>query len=69
MINYALSLWNLYKKKTGPGEQEVKDIAERFYVDLRDLIGVFEENSKGMTEGAVAYNVLDPGSTAISILI
>jgi hypothetical protein len=69
LINYALSLWNLYKKKNGPGEQEIKAIAEAFYEDLRDLVGVFEDNSRGMTPGSVPYNVLDPNSTAISILI
>ena len=69
LINYALSLWNLYKKKTGPGEPEVKAIAETFYTQLRDLIGVFDETSRGMTDGTVPYNVLDPNSTAVSILI
>lgn len=69
LINYALSLWNLYKKKTGKGEPEVKAAAEKLYTDLRKLIGVFEENSKGMSEGTIPYNVMDPNSTAISILI
>lgn len=69
LINYALSLWNLYKKKMGPREQEVKAAAEKFYEDLRHLIGVFERNSQGMTKGSILYNVMDPGSTAVSILI
>ncbi len=69
LINYALSLWNLYMKKTGKGEPEVKAAAAKFYSDLRNLIGVFDENSKGMTEGTIPYNVMDPNSTAISILI
>ena len=53
----------------GPGEQEVKAAAEKFYEDLRGLSEVFEKNSEEMTEGSIPYNVLDPGSTAVSILI
>ena len=53
----------------GPREQEVKAAAEKFYEDLRHLIGVFERNSQGMTKGSILYNVMDPGSTAVSILI
>ena len=69
LINYALSLWNLYRKKMGPGEQEVKAAAGKFYEDLRGLIGVFERNSEEMTGGTIPYNVMDPNSTAVSILI
>ena len=53
----------------GPGEQDVKAAAEKFYEDLRRLGEVFERNSEGMTGGSIPYNVLDPGSTAVSILI
>ena len=69
LINYALSLWNLYRKKTGPGEQEVKANAEKFYQDLRGLVKIFNENSQAMTEGSIPYNVMDPNNTAVSILI
>ena len=69
LINYALSLWHLYKKKMGPGEQDVMAAAEAFYGDLWTLRGVFEKNSEGMSVGTVPYNVMDPNSTAVSILI
>ena len=69
VINYALSLWNLYKKKNGEGEKKVKAAAEKLYQDLRELIGVFERNSEAMTEGSTPYIVMDPKGTAVSILI
>lgn len=69
LITYAVSLWNLYMKKTGKGEPEVKAAAEKLYTDLRNLIGVFQENSDNMTEGSIPYNVMDPSTTAVSILL
>ena len=47
----------------------MKAAAEKFYEDLRVLSGVFEGNSEEMTGGSVPYNVMDPNSTAVSILI
>ena len=43
--------------------------AEAFYGDLWQLRGVFEKNSEMMSVGTVPYNVMDPNSTAVSILI
>ena len=49
LINYAASLWNLYKKKgnkeKGP---QITEIAKTFYEDLRGLIVAFEAQSKRM---------------------
>ena len=69
LINYAASLWNLYKYKNGKGEREIRDIAEKFYNDLRELIIKFKEHSDQMTEGTIPYEVMDPNATAVSILI
>lgn len=69
LINYAISLWRLHKEKKGADEQEIKAIAEEFYCNLRELIGAFVEHSKQMTEGTIPYMVMDPNSTAVSILI
>ncbi|KAI1862623.1 uncharacterized protein JN550_010148 [Neoarthrinium moseri] len=69
LLNFALSQWNVYKKKTGPGEVEIRDISEMFYLELCRLAKVFYYNSKGMDEGAIPYMVMDPGFTAVSILI
>lgn len=69
IINYAHSLWCVYNKKKGPGEPAVKAAAEKLYKDLKEMTAIFDQNSKDMTEGSIPYNVLDPGSTAVSILI
>ena len=72
LINYAASLWNLYKKKSdkekGP---QITEIARAFYEDLRGLIHTFEQQSKEMGEKQqmIPYRVLDPRETAVSVLI
>ncbi|KAK4987243.1 hypothetical protein LTR50_004755 [Elasticomyces elasticus] len=69
LINYARSVWTLYKKKTGHEEQQVKAISNIFYNDLRNLIIKFNQHSRDMDEGTIPYTVMDPSSTAVSILI
>ena len=69
LVTYAASIWNLYRKKTGRNEQKVKEIAAKFYAELRRLIDVFEGHSEQQDKGAVPYVVLDPNTTAVSILI
>lgn len=69
LINYAESLYNLVRKKSGANDTKTKTIATKFYNDLRDMIIVFKANSDKMTPGTVPYIVMDPGATAVSILI
>ncbi|KAK6082808.1 lipoxygenase 1 [Seiridium cupressi] len=69
LLNFALSQWNVYKKKRGDNDVEVRDISERFYLKLCKLAKTFYCNSKAMDEGAIPYMVMDPGFTAVSILI
>jgi len=69
LTKYAKSLWNLVRKKSGMKNDMTKAIAEQFYLDLRDLIKRFKDNSDKMTEGTIPYVVMDPESTAVSILI
>lgn len=69
LLNFALSQWSVYKKKTGPGDIEIRDISERFYLELSRLARVFYYNSKAMDDGAIPYMVMDPGVTAVSILV
>lgn len=72
LINYAASLWNLYKRKGddvhGP---QIAEKARTFYEDLRNLIPVFEKHSKemGKIQQQFPYRVLDPRENAVSILI
>ena len=70
ILNYAISLWKLYKYKTQGDEQKIKEIANKFYQDLRTLIAVFAEQSRQqIKEETFPYMVLDPTTTAISVLI
>ncbi|KAK8073646.1 Arachidonate 15-lipoxygenase [Apiospora phragmitis] len=69
LLNFALSQWSVYRRKTGPKEVEVRDVSEMFYLDLCRLAKLFYYNSKAMDEGAIPYMVMDPGMTAVSILI
>ena len=69
LTNYATSLYNLVRKKSGVQDQKTMNIARDFYDDLRGMIIMFKQNSDKMTSGTVPYVVMDPDSTAVSILI
>ena len=69
LINYAASLYQLYRYKNGKGEPEIRANAEKFYLNLRELIIKFKINSDEMTKGTIPYEVMDPNATAVSILI
>lgn len=69
LLNFALSQWHVYRRKTRPEDVEVRDIALRFYTDLCGLARTFLDNSRAMDEGSIPYMVLQPGYTAVSVLI
>lgn len=69
LLNYAASLWRIYKTKKGTAEERIRDASGKLYEDLQALQKVFFYNSNGMDKGSVPYMVLDPGLTAVSILI
>lgn len=69
LLNYAASLFRLYRDKTKSNDKRIAKIAETFYIDLRKLISVFADHSEQMTQGTIPYTVMDPNATAISILI
>lgn len=69
LLNYAASEWHVYRHKTGEGDDVVRDASERLYGELRALQKRFYWNSRAMDAGSVPYMVLDPGVTAVSILI
>ncbi|KAK3936639.1 putative lipoxygenase, partial [Diplogelasinospora grovesii] len=60
LLNYAASQWNVYKWKESEKEKQIKD--SRLQVQ-------FFHNSKDMDKDSIPYMVLDPGLTAVSILI
>ncbi|KAK3995566.1 putative lipoxygenase [Cladorrhinum sp. PSN332] len=69
LLNYAASQWHIHKFKKGVSEEKVKDASQKLYTDLQGLQQEFFYNSMGMDKGSIPYMVLDPGLTAISILI
>lgn len=69
LINYAASLFGLYREKTKSSDKQIAIIAETFYIGLRKLIIAFDDHSRQMTEGTIPYRVMNPHDTAISILI
>jgi hypothetical protein len=69
LLKYSQQLYNLVRKSTSDTDRRTKAIAEEFYGDLRKLVIAFNENSQAMTRGTVPYVVMDPASTAVSILI
>ncbi|KAL2162471.1 hypothetical protein VTH06DRAFT_7385 [Thermothelomyces fergusii] len=69
LLNYAASQWNVYRYKTDPADKAVREASRNLYSDLQALRKVFFHNSRAMDEGSIAYLVLDPASTAVSILI
>jgi len=66
LINYAVSLANLSAQKN---EEAIAFAATTLYMNLVNLIKVFERNSRKMDDQTVAYDVMNPAATAISILI
>lgn len=69
LLNYAASQWNVYKHKTSPAEQTIRDASRTLYNDLQALQKTFFYNSAAMDKGSIPYMVLDPGFAAVSILI
>ncbi|KAL2162900.1 hypothetical protein VTH06DRAFT_6736 [Thermothelomyces fergusii] len=69
LFNYAASQWYIYKYKRGEDEVRVKRASERLYSDLQQMQKTFFRNSLAMDKGSIPYMVLDPGLTAVSILI
>jgi len=69
LINFAASQWNVYKSKKDAKDQKIRDASQTLYTDLQALQKTFFNNSSSMDKGAIPYMVLDPGLTAVSILI
>ena len=69
LMTYSESLYNLVRKKSGAKAEKVKEIAKAFRSDLVKLITQFKQSSDNMTSDTVPYLVMNPGNTAVSILI
>ncbi len=69
LLKYSESLYDLVRKKDGWENQRVKEIAKVFYNDLVRLTEEFKASGDGMTKDTVPYLVMNPGNTAVSILL
>lgn len=69
LVSFALSQWVTKRKEEKGVGRQIRDIAERFYLDLRRLEKDFLFVSRDMDEGSIPYMVMDPSNTAVSILI
>ena len=69
LLNYAASQWRVYRYGQEEGEIRVREASEKLYKELQGMQGEFWKNSVAMDKGSVPYMVLDPGYTAVSILI
>ena len=69
LLNFAASQWTVYKTKKTPAEEKVRDASQALYSELQGLQKTFFNNSAAMDKGSIPYMVLDPGLTAVSILI
>ncbi|KAG8531040.1 uncharacterized protein KY384_004397 [Bacidia gigantensis] len=69
LFTYSDSLYNLLRKKSGLRDKKVTEIAKVFHEDLRALIEQFKASSDNMTTDTVPYIVMNPGTTAVSILL
>ncbi|KAI0115535.1 lipoxygenase [Nemania sp. FL0031] len=69
LLNFALSQYLVYKWKSGEKEKKIWQATHNFYVALVKLQKHFYEVAEEMDEGSIPYMVLDPGNTAVSILI
>ena len=74
LLTYAKSLYNVNKDRTDSeikkwDSETIKEAAALFYSRLKELDSVFKHVSDRQTEGTVAYKVLQPEVTAVSILI
>ncbi|KAM0326695.1 hypothetical protein ACHAQA_006566 [Verticillium albo-atrum] len=74
LITYAKSLWNVNKNRSILENEKfdaisIANAAALLYSRLKDLGLAFEFLSGYQTKGSIAYPVLQPESTAVSILI
>ncbi|KAI5359374.1 putative lipoxygenase, lipoxygenase domain superfamily [Septoria linicola] len=70
LIIYAASKYHLYKAKTGPGDQQIKEAAAKFYKALADSEEEFSQYGEDTWDSDdIQYNVLSPSWNAVSIVI
>ncbi|KAK5989049.1 Linoleate 9S-lipoxygenase 1-like protein [Cladobotryum mycophilum] len=68
LLSFAQSQWQIHNGP-GPRNEQIRGISTELYKNLYDLSLKFIETSQGMDVGSVPYMVMDPSSTAVSILI
>lgn len=66
LVNHAVSLYNLYKRKRSSKDQAMANIGAQLYTDLKKLQDEYERMNAKLDP---PYIVLYPANTAVSILI
>ncbi|KAK8009549.1 lipoxygenase [Apiospora marii] len=69
LIIYAASKYHVYKCKTEPKEQRIKEAAARFYEELARSEAEFKTYGEATDDQTITYDVLSPSWNAVSILI
>lgn len=69
LLEYSISLYNLVVHSSEVTDRQTKKVAAEFYAKLMEIGKVFKRHSDEMTKGTVPYTVMDPASTAVSVLI
>ncbi|KAI1332662.1 lipoxygenase [Xylariaceae sp. FL0255] len=69
LIHFAFSQYTLYRNKDGAKQKKVADAASGLYQSLIELKKKFFDVSAGMDADSIPYLVMDPHSTAVSVLI
>lgn len=69
LLIFASSQSKRYKGKTAKHTQQVRTISNDLFENLQKVGEEFIKNSQAMSDGAIPYQVLDPATTAVSILI
>lgn len=69
LVTFAHSQWRTLRDAHDKEGKAVAAASKAFYDELRRLDVEFAKNSNAMSKNSIPYNVIDPYSTAVSILI
>ncbi|KAF7557089.1 hypothetical protein G7Z17_g908 [Cylindrodendrum hubeiense] len=68
LLSFAQSQWHTHRRGDD-NDKKIAKASEDLYNNLQKLIKEYVLTSRGMDKDSIPYTVLDPGNTAVSILI